>query len=512
MTEPAPPQVLAPPALLPAPLHATSRTGGPLVLGDDTCVVVGEDPAVADVGRVVTGWLAARGIVAPVAAGGDDRSGAVILRLSADRSLFGLDDEADPARAVGAYRLEVDEHHAVVTALAPPGLVHGAATLLQAIDGARGPAAGAPACPALEVLDVPRFGWRGLSLDVARHFFDVATVRAVLDVLASLKLNVLHLHLTDDQGWRIEIPSRPRLTEVSGRTAVDGDPGGSYTVQDLADITAHATRLGITVVPEIDLPGHINAALHAYGELTPTGEAPDAYTGIDVGFSRLHAEVAATGPFLRDVLGDVIAQTPGPYVHLGGDEVATMSASEYRRILQVAARRVRRAGKTVVAWQEAARAGLAPGTVIQYWTHEQPGDEVAAAVRAGARLLLSPGQRVYLDMKYDADTKLGLEWAGHIELRDAYDWDPLVVVPDVPSESIVGIEAALWSETIHDLHEMTFLLLPRLAAVAEVAWSAPDRRDWQDFSARVRQVAPRWSDAGLSWYRSPQVDWEAPIS
>ncbi|HEY3436063.1 MAG TPA: family 20 glycosylhydrolase [Actinotalea sp.] len=435
----------------------------------------------------------------------DARPGAVVLELVGDREVLGLTPDVDDARASGAYRLEVTTGGARVTALRPAGLVHGTAALAQA---GSGPASGDVVVPAMTVRDVPRFGWRGLSLDVARHFLDVTTVRAVIDLLASLRLNVLHLHLTDDQGWRLEIPSRPLLTELSGSTAVDGDPGGFYSVADFAGIVAYAAARGVTVVPEIDLPGHVNAALHAYGELTPSGDAPAAYTGIEVGFSRLHADLAATGPFLRAVLGDVIAQTPGPWVHLGGDEVLTMSRVEYSRLLQVAARHVRTAGKEVVGWQEVAHADLGPGTVIQYWTHEQSADDVAAAVRAGARLLLSPARRVYLDMKYDETTPLGLEWAGHIELRDAYDWEPLDVVPGVPESAVVGVEAALWSETVHGLDDATFLLLPRLAAVAEVAWSAPERRDWDDFTGRCSAHAARWEQAGLRWYRSPQVEWD----
>ena len=499
------------PPLVPAPLEAHAPGGDAFVLDADS-VVVAPEGAVPQAHAVARTLGLLCGVDLPVRTSDDGGPGAVVLELVDDPSLLGLTSEhgtaedVTAARAAGAYRLVVHPDRVVVSALTPAGLVHGCATLAQA---ARRGGDGTVQIPALTVRDVPRFGWRGLSLDVARHFLDVPTVLAVVDLLASLKLNVLHLHLTDDQGWRLEIPSRPLLTEVSGRTAVDGDPGGWYSVADFQRIVTYAAARGITVVPEIDLPGHVNAALHAYGELTPSGEAPPAYTGIEVGFSRLHAEVAATGPFLDSVLRDVAAQTPGPYVHLGGDEVLEMGASEYRHLLQVAARRVRAAGKTVVGWQEVARADLGPDTVIQYWTHEQSADEVAAAVAQGASLLLSPGRRVYLDMKYDATTALGLSWAGHIELRDAYEWDPLAEVPGVPEVSIVGIEAAIWSETVHDLDELTFLLLPRLAAVAELAWSAPERLGWAGFSDRVRGLTTGWDAAGLTWYRSPQVDWDA---
>jgi hexosaminidase len=164
-----------------------------------------------------------------------------------------------------------------------------------------------------------------------------------------------------------------------------------------------------------------------------------------------------------------------------------------------------------VGWQEVARAGLPPGTVVQYWDTRADADVdagvVTAAAHAGARVLLSPAPRAYLDMKWDATAPLGLEWAGHIELRDAYDWEPLDLLPGLPDGSVLGVEAALWSETIRTPADLFTLLLPRLAAFAEVAWSAPERRDWDGFAARLRAIAPRWTAAGLPWYRSPQIDW-----
>ncbi|MCU1431387.1 MAG: hypothetical protein JWP95_492 [Actinotalea sp.] len=503
-------QDTAAPAVVPAPEAITLRDGAAFV--HRAVRVSATDPTAAAAAPVVAASLA-RLLGIPVTIGDDDdgSSGVVLLSVTADRAAVGVGVDVDPARAVGAYLLTVDGDRVSLLALDAAGLVHGAATLAQCARTGGGTAAGTVAptleVPALEVRDVPRFGWRGLSLDVARSFFDVGAVRTVLDVMADLKLNVLHLHLTDDQGWRLEIPSRPELTRLSGGSAVDGGTAGFYTVEDFADLVAAAAARGITVVPEIDLPGHVNAALHAYGELTPSGEPVPAYTGIEVGFSRLHADLPSTGEFLRDVLTDVAAQTPGPYVHIGGDEVLTMAPAEYAELVGSAAEHLRAAGKTVVGWQEIGRTAPAPGTIVQYWTHEQPAEEVAAAVRGGALLLLSPGRRVYLDMKYDATTALGLEWAGHIELRDAYDWDPLDIVPGVPESAVVGVEAAIWSETLRSVDDLMSLLLPRLAAVAEVAWSSAGNRDWDDFSRRVGGPARQWSRAGLPWYRSPQVTW-----
>jgi hexosaminidase len=481
--------------------------GAPYVLGRHTRVVVGTHPdsAVAAGARVIAQSLARlAGVPVPVVAEADGLPGVVEVRITRDRSLLGLGPDHDDVRSLAAYRLEVSADSIVLTALGAPGLLNAFATLEQTAESAeRAPAA----FPPLLVQDVPRFGWRGLSVDVARHFFDVAAIKTVVDAMSSLKLNMLHLHLTDDQGWRVQLPSHPELTERSGSTAVGGDPGGYFTVEDLAEITAYAQNRCITVVPEIDLPGHVNAALHAVGELTPSGEPTPEYTGIEVGFSRLHADVAATEPFLRDVIGDLAAMTPGPYVHIGGDEVLTMDIAEYSALVEMAAGYVRGAGKKVVGWQEVAKANLGPDTIIQFWSEPDGTEDVIAAVQAGARLLLSPGSKAYLDMKYDAATPVGLEWAGHIELRDAYDWDPLAVIPGVPAERIIGIEAAIFSETIRTVDDLFFLLLPRLAAIAEVAWSQPEHQDWDSFTVRLRAVAPRWTQSGLTWHRSPQIQW-----
>ncbi len=490
--------------IVPAPLRADRRPGPPFALTAGLRVVL-EGPAVAvgAAARVaaVLGRLA--GAEVPVVAADDGAPGAVVLRLPAAAAGPGLHRIGADRREVESYRLEVGSERVVVAAGGPEGVLHALASLEQLAQEVDGVAV----VPAVLVEDAPRFGWRGLSVDVARHFFGPEVLQVVIDTMARLKLTVLHLHLTDDQGWRLEVPSRPLLTERSGSTAVDGDPGGWFTVEAFAALTAYAAERGVVVVPEVDLPGHVNAALHAYGELTPSGLPEPEFTGIDVGFSRLHAALPATAPFLRDVLADVAASTPGPYLHVGGDEVLTMDAEEHRDLVGLAAAQVVAAGKRVVGWQEVAGAELGPGAVVQLWDEREDPARVVAAVQAGAGLLLSPASRVYLDMKDDASSPLGLDWAGIVKLRDAYDWDPLAVVPGVPAERVVGIEAAVWTETLRTADDLFAMLLPRLAAVAEVAWSAPERIGWDGFAARVPWLARRWSAAGLAWRRADGVEW-----
>jgi hexosaminidase len=326
---------------------------------------------------------------------------------------------------------------------------------------------------------------------------------------------VLHLHLTDDQGWRIEIARRPRLAQIGGSTEVGGGPGGYYTRRDYAEIVRYAAERYVTVVPEIDMPGHTNAAIAAYPEigcsrptpsLTGTGTQPaGVYTGIRVGWSTLCPEKEATYRFVDDVLGELAAMTPGPYLHVGGDEVEALTPDQYGRFIARAQEIVRRHGKTMIGWEEVGKAPLRPPVLAQLWRS----DTALLALRQGARIILSPGPRTYLDMKHAATTELGLRWAGFIELRTAYDWDP-GAWPGVPEASVAGLEAPLWTETVPNITAAFYLLVPRLPALAEVAWTPVQRRGWEGFRTRIARHAPRWRLLGINYHPSPQVDWEPP--
>ena len=199
--------------------------------------------------------------------------------------------------------------------------------------------------------------------------------------------------------------------------------------------------------------------------------------------------------------------TPGEYVHIGGDEVTAMAPEEYTWFVRTAQDILGGESKTVVGWQEVAVAPLDPGVVVQYWDTRAGAEPIVATAAAGARVLLSPGSKVYPGMQYDAPTALGLDWAGHVDLRDAHEWEPAELIPGLPAGAIIGVEAAIWTETITTRDELYATLLPRLAAIAEVAWSPAGSRDWAGFRGRVAGHVRRWDDAGLAWYRSPQVDW-----
>ena len=354
----------------------------------------------------------------------------------------------------------------------------------------------------------PLFGWRGLSLDVARSFFGVLDVELVLDLMASLKLNVMHLHLSDDQGWRIEVPGWPQLTELSGPTAVDGNPGGYFSRADWDRLVAHAHRLGIAVVPEIDVPGHVNAALHAVPGLNPTGVAAPPYGGIEVGFSTLSPPAPEIGRFLQEVLG-YACELSGGWVHIGGDESHAIGHDDYLSMVKQAVAIVHRRGCRVVAWQEAAEA-LEPGDIVQVWDERLDFGQVRAAAERGVRVLLSPATRVYLDQKYHEGFPLGLSWAGTFDLREAFEWDPFEIVADIERDSVIGIEACLWTETIRSTHDLTMMLLPRLAAVAEIAWRGSGIGRWDSFVDDVTALSRGWDARRIAWYRSPGIDWAGP--
>jgi hexosaminidase len=347
-------------------------------------------------------------------------------------------------------------------------------------------------------------------LDVARHFFGVADVKRFVDLMALYKLNRLHLHLSDDQGWRIEIKSWPRLTEVGGSTQVGGGPSGYYTQAEYADLVAYAQARYITVVPEIDTPGHTNAALAAYAELNADEQARELYTGTQVGFSTLNVDSAITYQFLDDVIRELAALTPGPVIHIGGDEAAATPHDEYLRFVERIQPIVHKYGKQVAGWEEIGQGTLQPGTLVQYWNTMSPRSRefVVRAVAQGARLIVSPASKVYLDMKYTEATPLGLSWAGYVEAQTAYDWDPASFLPGIDAAAIAGVEAALWAETITTFDDIAFMTLPRLASVAEVAWSPAEARNWEEHRQRLAAQAPRWQALDVHYYPSPQVPWE----
>ena len=496
--------------LVPAPTSVLPATGASFALGTATSIVVSAGNAEAvRLGEVLASMLRpATGLSLPVtvADGAVPRS-AIALRLGGMQEL-----------GQEGYELVIGADSVRITAAAPAGLFHGVQTLRQlfpsGIEAQQSThrLASAWTVPPGRIVDGPRFSWRGAMLDVARHFFTVGEVKQYIDMLALYKLNILHLHLSDDQGWRIQIDSWPKLTTVGSATQVGGGPGGFFTKHDYAAIVQYAGERFITVVPEIDMPGHTNAAIAAYPELgcsKPTPglgggtQGPGLYTGIQVGWSTFCPDSEVTYRFVDDVMRELAQMTPGPYMHIGGDEVHALLPAQYVHFVERVQDIVHKYGKTMVGWEEVGHARLLPTSVAQQWKS----DSVSPAVRQGAKLILSPATKAYLDMKYTTATELGLDWSGFVELRTAYDWNPATYLHGVPEQSLAGVEAALWTETVQNITAAQFLIMPRLPAIAEMAWSPESVRDWESFRTRLAAHAPRWRLLGINYYPSPQVAW-----
>ncbi|MFD9029728.1 beta-N-acetylhexosaminidase [Streptomyces sp. NPDC059567] len=432
-------------------------------------------------------------------------AGGIRLRLTRDAA---LGDEG--------YRLQSTRSGITLTAHRPTGLFRGVQTLRQQLPAAvekRTVQPGPWQVAGGTITDTPRYAYRGAMLDVSRHFFTVEQVKRYIDQLALYKINKLHLHLSDDQGWRIAIDSWPRLATYGGSTQVGGGPGGYYTKDDYKEIVRYAASRHQEVVPEIDLPGHTNAALASYAELNCNGVAPPLYTGTNVGFSSLCVPKEVTYDFVDDVIRELAALTPGKYLHIGGDEAHSTPHADYVAFMDKVQPVVAKYGKTVIGWHQLTGATPAEGALAQYWgldrTSAAEKEQVAAAARNGTGLILSPADRVYLDMKYTKDTKLGLAWAGYVEVQRSYDWNPAAYLPGAPESAVKGVEAPLWTETISTDAHVDQMAFPRLPGVAELGWSPAATHDWEQYKARLAEQGPRFEALGIDYYRSPQVPWPA---
>lgn len=384
------------------------------------------------------------------------------------------------------------------------------------------------------VEDAPWLGWRGLSLDVARTPMPLDDVRTIVEILASLGMDVLHLHLTDDQGWRLPIAGHPELTDVGGAMAMAGRPGFAYDAEEYAAFEAWARSLHVWVVPEIDMPGHVGALLAAHPELAAGTGTPGEYA------SRLHLDPDADAvlELLGDVLRGALAMHASPYLHIGGDEAFGMDDAAYARVLRRVTRELGLDPARLVAWQEAVRAGAGIGT-LQVWRDlERIGletdpevrrslgllaaadldtltargvEDVARIVDEGRDVILSPLLVAYLDRPYDdsAASAAGLDGIGlpvyrPRTIRQSFEFDVATVIPGLDARLVHGIEAALWTETIADAATAQRMLLPRLAGITQRAWEH-EPATWHEHVERLRVVTPAWDARGFQHLRSPHV-------
>jgi hexosaminidase len=492
--------------LIPLPVSVTS-TGGTFTLGSTATICV--DPPTPEM-MAIGDYLAAKlrpatGYSMAVVPADDPRT----CRGSGDLVL--TTTGGDPALEGEGYELAIAADRVQLSAARPAGIFHGVQTLRQLLPPAIENAAvsGGPWEVATGTIhDHPRFAWRGAMLDVARHFFGVGDVERYIDLLSYYKMNVLHLHLSDDQGWRIAIRAWPNLATYGGSTAVGGGPGGYYTQADYSAIVAYAKERYVTLVPEIDMPGHTTAALASNPDLNCDGVSPPLDTDKRVGISSLCVSSDTTYGFVEDVIGEIAALTPGSYFHIGGDEAQKTSVEDFQRFFARVEPLIQAAGKKMIGWDAVGRlASLPPGSIVQYWSRPDA-PFVLDAVAKNAMVLMSPANVAYLDMKYDPTTPLGTKWAGYVDERTAYAWDPAAVLSGVADAQLVGIEAPLWSETLVTLADVESLAFPRIVGHAEIGWSPREGRTWDEYRLRLGAQGPRLRALGVNFHVSASIPWQ----
>jgi hexosaminidase len=473
-------------ALVPIP-KIVDVGDGSFTLGEDAAIAwTGGGQAEADL--LAEALRGSTGLPLPVTEGdGDVR---LVLDAALDVPLEG-------------YEIDVDETGATITAPDPAGLFWGTQTLRQLLPAetlGTVPTSVPLVIPYIHIQDAPRFAWRGFMIDVARHFFPVADLERLIDLLVLHKMNTLHVHLTDDQGWRIEIESWPDLTAIGGSTEVGGGTGGFYTKSDWQALVAYGAARHVTLVPEIDFPGHSHAALASYGELNEDGEPLELYTGEGVITTPLWLDGAITRTFVEDVWTEMAAMTPGPWVHIGGDEAIDATPEEYEAFLTWLEDVIVAQDKTMIGWDEIGTVDLDPPYLAQYWWHP---DLAADAAANGAWIVSSPPEHAYLEMIQDESATYGDDWAGIVTTHDAFAWDP--VPAGVDEIDVLGVEAALWTEWIATGEKMDFMTWPRLCAISEVGWTAGS--DWPDFANRLAIHGRRLDALGVGYYPTPEIAW-----
>jgi hexosaminidase len=519
--------------LIPWPQRVESRSGAFSV--DRGTRVVLPDPAHPEV-RAIAAFLSdairvSTGAAVPVVEVPDGKLGGKTISLALE--------PGDSARPEG-YRLSVTPAAVRLSAATPRGLFQGVQTLRQLLPV---PPAGGRSIPAVEIEDAPRFAYRGMHLDVGRHFFPVSFIKKYIDLLATYKFNTFHWHLTEDQGWRIEIKRYPRLTEVGAfrkETRVgharrdperyDATPyGGFYTQDEVRDIVAHAESRYVTIIPEIELPGHSKAALAAYPELACTPGPFEVATTWGI-FEDIYCPKEESFEFLQNVLLEVTQLFPGEYIHIGGDE----APKKRWRESPVAQEVIRREGlkdehelqswfikrierylnahdRKLIGWDEIIEGGLSPTATVMYWRDRKNAgvgvhadqDPAKLAASQGNNLVMTPNQTLYFD-HYQADPRgEPLAIGGLTTLEDVYAYEP-VPADFTPEEArhVLGAQGNVWTEYMKTPEHVEYMVFPRLLALSEVVWSPKEARHWDSFARRLRTHLRRLDAMGVR-YRAP---------
>lgn len=430
-----------------------------------------------------------------------------------------------------AYQLKVDASQVVISSPSEAGVFYGIQTLRKAVDVAEGSNV---ELPAVEIKDQPRFGYRGMMLDVGRHFFSMNEIKTYIDMMALHNINRFHWHLSEDQGWRIEIKKYPKLTEIGSmrkETVIghnsgkyDGKPyGGFYTQEQAKEIVAYAAERYITVIPEIDLPGHMQAALAAYPELGCTGGPYEVWTQWGVSDNVLCAGNDQTIQFIKDVLAEIVEIFPSEYIHVGGDECPKVKWSTCPKcqarikalglksdnkhtkeerlqsyVIHEAEEFLNSKGRKMIGWDETLEGGLAPNATVMSWRGEAGGIEAA---KQHHDVVMTPNTYLYFDYYQSKDTETEpMAIGGYLPIERVYSYEPMPKSLSLEEQKyIVGVQANLWTEYIPDFKQVQYMVLPRMAALSESQWCAPEKKNYEAFLQRVSRLVNIYAKNGWNY-------------
>ena len=418
-----------------------------------------------------------------------------------------LNDSLSEGLGKEGYRLNLGQEKVSIESATPEGLLYGVQTLRQffpaAIEQGRVDQ-DTLLLRQVQLIDVPRFEWRGTMVDVSRSFFGLDYLKEHVDRMALYKLNRLHLHLTDDQGWRIEIKGWPKLAEVGGNSSVKEGNSGYLTQEEYKELQAYASARNVMIIPEIDMPGHIYSALRSYPELNCEGltninqergaKYPEPYQEYRVGWSKLCLENPEIYDFVADVLGEMAAITTGPYLHIGGDEIED---PRYEEFIVKADSIVRGLGKISIGWEEGTKAEVDPSFISQKW-HGR-----VESVVPDVKVIYSICSLYYFDHANVPGQEFTNNWCKEtgVSIEEAYAYaaeDP----------NIIGVEAPVWTEFVIDEDRLDDRFWPRNLALAEVGWTPGGKRTYEDFFSRLQGHAERLNQMGMNYFETPGIEWK----
>ncbi len=508
--------------IIPLPQEVSITNGGSFVLTPSTSIIYPEgNDLLKQAGEFLASYIKeATGYAPKVATAKSSKP----IHLSIDKSI------SNPE----GYRLTVTPEGIELAGATEAGVFYGVQTLRKSIPAV---AEGMNIeLPAVTINDYPRFAYRGMHLDVSRHFFPADSVKKYIDILALHNMNTFHWHLTDDQGWRIEIKKYPELTKIGSQrkqTVIghnsgeyDGKPyGGFYTQDEIRDVIAYAKERFITIIPEIDLPGHQQAALATYPELGCTGGPYDVWQQWGVSEDVICAGNEKSMQFLEDVLSEVIDLFPSEYIHIGGDECPKIrwktcpkcqarikaegikgdkkhSAEEYLQssVISQMEKFVESKGRHIIGWDEILEGGLAPNATVMSWRGVDGGIEAA---KQHHNVIMTPNTYLYFDYYQSTDTENEpMAIGGYLPLERVYSLEPTAGIPDEYKKYVIGVQANLWTEYIPTFSQVEYMVMPRMAALAEVQWTDPSKKEYQSFLPRLVRMTKLYDRLGYNYAKN----------